>query len=110
MGPKLNLPVRLAAGAARLLLVDGLPSRGELDPSPGPGGLLRRDPDPKADGGAVPEGRADLFLISADIVMKACSTLVLFLAEVSRKGISNWSAKSCDRKNTRWEWRIEASA
>jgi hypothetical protein len=29
------------------------------------------------------------------MVKKACSTFVAFLAEVSKKGIPNWSAKSC---------------
>ena len=33
-------------------------------------------------------------LICLDIVKKACSTLVAFLAEVSRKGIPSWSANS----------------
>lgn len=40
------------------------------------------------------EGGPTLFLISAAIVMKACSTLVAFFAEVSRNGIPNWSAYS----------------
>ena len=33
-------------------------------------------------------------MICLDIVKKACSTLVAFLAEVSRKGIPSWSANS----------------
>jgi hypothetical protein len=37
---------------------------------------------------------AHLFLISAAIVMKACSTLVAFLALVSKKGIPISSAKA----------------
>ena len=41
-----------------------------------------------ADGGPI------LFLISAAIVMKACSTLVAFLAEVSRNGMPRESAYS----------------
>lgn len=36
-----------------------------------------------------------LFLISAAMVMKACSTLVELLALVSRKGIPRLSANSC---------------
>ena len=36
-----------------------------------------------------------LFLISAAMVMKACSTLVELLALVSRKGIPRVSANSC---------------
>lgn len=36
-----------------------------------------------------------LFLISAAMVMKACSTLVAFLALVSKKGIPRESANSC---------------
>lgn len=39
------------------------------------------------------------FLISAAIVMKACSTLVAFFALVSKKGMAKESANSCD-KNT----------
>jgi hypothetical protein len=34
-------------------------------------------------------------LISAAIVMKACSTLVAFFADVSRKGIPISSANAC---------------
>lgn len=41
---------------------------------------------------AVP---AHLFLISAAMVMNACSTLVEFLAEVSKKGMPISSAKAC---------------
>ena len=36
-----------------------------------------------------------LFLISAAMVMKACSTLVAFLALVSKKGMPISSAKAC---------------
>ena len=36
-----------------------------------------------------------LFLISAVMVMKACSTLVAFFALVSRKGMPISSAKAC---------------
>jgi hypothetical protein len=36
----------------------------------------------------------DLFLISAAIVMKACSTLVAFFALVSRNDKPSWSANS----------------
>lgn len=39
------------------------------------------------------------FLISAAMVMKACSTLVAFLALVSRKGIARESANSCKEHN-----------
>ena len=39
-------------------------------------------------------GGPTLFLISAAMVMKACSTLVAFLAEVSKKGMPSWSAYS----------------
>ena len=35
-----------------------------------------------------------LFLISAAMVMKACSTFVAFLADVSRKGMLKLSANS----------------
>lgn len=38
-----------------------------------------------------------LFLISAAMVMKACSTLVALLALVSRKGMPRLSANSCGR-------------
>lgn len=41
------------------------------------------------------------FLISAAIVMKACSTFVAFLALVSRKGIAKESANSWKVKRTR---------
>lgn len=34
-------------------------------------------------------------LICLAIVKKACSTFVAFLADVSRKGMFNWSANSC---------------
>lgn len=40
------------------------------------------------------DGGPTRFLISAAIVMKACSTLVAFLADVSRNGIPNWLAYS----------------
>lgn len=33
------------------------------------------------------------------MVKNACSTLVAFLAEVSKKGMVNWSANSCLRRN-----------
>lgn len=36
-----------------------------------------------------------LSLICLAIVKNACSTLVAFFAEVSRKGMFNWSANSC---------------
>ena len=39
-------------------------------------------------------GGPTLFLISAAMVMNACSTLVAFLAEVSKKGMPSWSAYS----------------
>lgn len=39
-----------------------------------------------------------LFLISAAMVMKACSTLVAFLALVSKKGIPRESANSCTQQ------------
>ena len=44
-----------------------------------------------------PEGAGGptLFLISAAMVMKACSTFVAFFAEVSKNGMPNWSAYSC---------------
>lgn len=42
------------------------------------------------------------FLISAAIVMKACSTFVAFLALVSRKGIAKESANSCEAKKKKW--------
>ncbi len=38
---------------------------------------------------------AHLFLISAAMVMNACSTFVAFLAEVSRNGMPISSAKAC---------------
>lgn len=41
-----------------------------------------------------------LSLICLAMVKNACSTLVAFFADVSRKGIESWSAKS---------WEIEAS-
>ena len=37
----------------------------------------------------------DLFLISAAMVIKACSTFVAFLALVSKKGIPISSANAC---------------
>jgi hypothetical protein len=43
-------------------------------------------------------GGAHLFLISAAMVMKACSTLVAFLADVSRKGMPISSANACGRR------------
>ena len=46
-----------------------------------------------------PEGTGGptlLYSISAAIDIKACSTLVAFLAEVSRNGMPNWSAHSCN--------------
>lgn len=39
-----------------------------------------------------------LLLISAAIVMKACSTFVAFLALVSKNGIPSESANSYDKK------------
>lgn len=45
------------------------------------------------------DGGPTRFLISAAIVIKACSTLVAFLADVSRNGIPSWLAYSY--KNTR---------
>lgn len=52
----------------------------------------------------APEGAGGptRFLISAAMVMNACSTLVAFFADVSRKGMPSWSAYSCktrDREN-----------
>ena len=41
-----------------------------------------------------------LFLISAAMVMKACSTLVALLALVSRKGMPRLSANSWTRQTT----------
>jgi hypothetical protein len=41
------------------------------------------------------DGGPTRFLISAAMVMKACSTLVAFLADVSRNGMPNWLAYSC---------------
>lgn len=43
---------------------------------------------------AADEGGPTLFLISAAIVMNACSTFVAFLADVSKNGIPSWSAYS----------------
>ena len=46
-----------------------------------------------------PEGTGGptlLYSISSAIDIKACSTLVAFLAEVSRNGMPNWSAHSCN--------------
>lgn len=40
------------------------------------------------------DGGPTRFLISAAIVMNACSTLVAFFADVSRNGIPNWFAYS----------------
>jgi hypothetical protein len=40
------------------------------------------------------DGGPTRFLISAAIVIKACSTLVAFLADVSRNGIPSWLAYS----------------
>ena len=53
------------------------------------GSILTLDAAPAAGAGGP-----TLFLISAAMVMKACSTFVAFLAEVSRKGIPSWSAYS----------------
>ena len=41
----------------------------------------------------------NLFLISAAMVMKACSTLVAFFALVSKKGMPISSAKACRGKD-----------
>ena len=41
-----------------------------------------------------------LFLISAAIVMKACSTFVAFLALVSKKGMPISSANACNCQAT----------
>lgn len=41
------------------------------------------------------DGGPTRFLISAAIVMNACSTFVAFLADVSRNGMPNWFAYSC---------------
>lgn len=45
--------------------------------------------------------RAHLFLISAAMVMKACSTFVALLALVSRNGMPISSAKACNVTVTR---------
>lgn len=44
---------------------------------------------------AALDGGPTRFLISAAIVMNACSTLVAFLADVSRNGMPSWFAYSC---------------
>lgn len=48
---------------------------------------------------AALEGGPTRFLISAAIVMNACSTLVAFFADVSRNGMPSWFAYSCEK----WE-------
>lgn len=50
--------------------------------------LIPPTPSEGADGGPI------RFLISAAMVMNACSTFVAFLADVSRKGMPNCSAYS----------------
>ena len=54
--------------------------------------LIPPTPSEGAEGGPI------RFLISAAIVMKACSTFVAFFADVSRKGIPSCSAYSLKTK------------
>ena len=53
---------------------------------------------PPAAPGPDGAGGPTRFFISAAIVMNACSTLVAFLADVSKNGMPNWSAYSYNLK------------
>lgn len=53
---------------------------------------------PPAAPGPEGAGGPTLFFISAAMVMKACSTLVAFLADVSKNGMPSWSAYSCNKE------------
>ena len=73
---------------------------------PGVSWTLGLSPPPAAAPGPI------LFLISAAMVMKACSTLVAFLALVSRKGMpsesaNSWRETETDRDTQKDRWKRE---
>lgn len=82
----------LGGGRGRWWVSQQQPPDEGLTVVPGVSFTLGLSPPPAVAPGPI------LFLISAAMVMKACSTLVAFLALVSKKGIPRESANSCKHR------------
>jgi hypothetical protein len=92
------------AAARRGWLVDALSGRDCVGLSDTTSGSRTHPRIARRDKSSYEEGRVDthLSLICLAMVKNACSTLVAFLADVSRKGILSWSANSYGKRYQLW--------